>query len=707
MILYKKDNYGIVTLTLDMSGQSVNVINSEIAKAFEPVLDYLEKDSELKGVIVSSAKTSFLAGGDLDFLHQAADESSVFDYTDRLRRIFRRFELLKVPVVAAINGAALGSGFEFTLACHHRIALDSPNTVLGLPEVSLGMIPGGGGIIRMIWMTGLKEAFNIVSNGRLLHVREALSKGLIDDIAEDREMLLTKARQWILSQPKISKVWDTEELIPNHSNPRHPKTAYMIADLTSTVIRKTLNNYPAVLALLNAMVEGAMVDFEAATRINVRYFTSIIFSKDCRNQTKAFWYDTNKIKHGLGRPKGYGRFKARKIGIIGAGLMGSGIAYTAAMQGIKVILKDVSKNLADQGRDYIWKMLDKLVQKQKMTELQAKEILERIEATEDIALFEDCDLVVEAVFENSELKKRIIKDTEKYIHHDTFFATNTASLPISNLAGASIRPENYVGMHFFSPVQTVPLVEIIKGKKTSAETIARAFDFVIQIGKIPIIANDSPAYFVTRVSSTYFVEGLLMLLEGECAVQIENAGLQAGMPLGPLAYADSLGFKYVLDAEKHFAGQMGENYTTSSAFSIIESMIQKFDRHGKVREAGFYEYTNCEKPYLWPELSKYFPKKESVSLPQQEIRQRLLFIQCLEAVKCLEEGVISNTNEANLGSIHGWGFAPFKGGVIQFINDFGVEEFVAKAKELEQKFGPRFKVPEMLEEMAKEKSNFL
>lgn len=690
-----------------MSGQRVNVINHEIAKAFEPVLDFLEKDNNLAGVIIASAKTSFLAGGDLDFLHQAGNEKDVFEYADHLRRIFRKIELLKVPVVAAINGAALGSGFEFTLACHRRIAVDSPKTVLGMPELSLGMIPGGGGIIRMLWMIGLKEAFNMVSNSRILHVREAFAKGLIDEIAEDKTALLNKARQWILSKPNIVKPWDADDIIPRNSNPRYSKTAYMIADLTSTVIRKTLNNYPAVLALLNAMVEGAMVDFEAATRINARYFTAMIFSKDCRNQTKAFWYDTNKIKYGIGRPKGFGRFKARKIGIIGSGLMGSGIAYTAALEGIQVVLKDISKNTAEQGKDYIRRMLDKLVQRQKMTEIQSKEILARIATSDTNADFEECDVVIEAVYENADLKKRIIKDSEQHLHHDTFFATNTASLPISDLASASIRPENYVGMHFFSPVQSVPLVEIIKGKKTSNETIARAFDFVLQIGKTPIIVQDTPAFFVSRVASTYIMEGLQLLQEGQPVIAVENAGLHAGMPSGPLSFADSLGFRYILDIEKQVALQLGQSYETPSGLKILERMTKDFDRMGKVRNGGFYDYSENDKPVLWPELLEYFPSNAEKELSQIDIRHRLLFIQCIEAVRCMEEGVISNTYEANLGSIHGWGFAPFKGGVIQYINDFGVKEFVARAKELEAQFGARFKVPELLEQMAAEDSNFL
>ncbi len=704
MIHYRKDNYGIVTLTLDMSKQSVNTINQQIARAFVPVLDYLEADQSLQGVIIRSAKTSFLAGGDLDFLHKADHAQEIFEHTDLLGRIFRRMELLKVPVVAAINGAALGSGFEFTLACHYRIALDTPKTILGLPEVSLGMIPGGGGIIRLMWMLGLRSAFHIISNSRIFHVKEALNRGLIDEVVMDEQELMDHARAWILSKPNITKPWDSSDPIAQSSNPKHPKTAKMIADLTARVVRKTLNNYPAVLGVLNTMAEGAVVDFDAATRINARYFTAMILSKDCRNQTKAFWYDLNKIKNGVSRPKGFGRFRARRIAIIGSGLMGSGIAYTAALEGIEVVLKDISKSIAEQGKDYARRMLDRLVRAGKMTKLQRQEILDRIITTERFQEFEDCDLVIEAVYENAELKKRIINEAEKYLHQHSFFATNTASLQVSTLAEACIHPENYVGMHFFAPVQSIPLVEVIRGKASSDETIARAFDFILQIGKTPIIVKDSPAFFVSRVASTYLMEGIRLLQEGQPAALIENAALQAGFPLGPLAFADSLGFRYILNAEAQAAQQMGSNYLSPLAIKVLQEMVD-LGRLGKANKAGFYDYKNT-KMKLWAELKDAYPVVNQ-PLSLADIQHRLTFIQCIEAVRCLEEGVVDNNYDANLGSIYGWGFAPFKGGVIQYINDFGVAEFVLRARTLEATFGKRFKVPATLETMAVEQSNFL
>lgn len=704
MIYYKKDSEGIVSLTLDKSGERVNTINPQIAKAFLPVLEHLEADKSLKGVIILSAKRSFLAGGDLDFLHRAEEPAKIFEHTALLGEIYRRFERLKVPVVAAINGAALGSGFELVLACHYRIALDHPRTLLGLPELSLGMIPGGGGIIRLMWMLGLEEAYKFISSSRQIHVKEALQKGIIDEAVERPEELIRNAKRWILSSPCIEKPWDAEDRIAKESNPKHPKTAQRIAKLSTELIAKTRNNYPALLSLLNCMAEGASVDFDAATRINARYFTAMIMSKNCRNQTKAFWYDLNKIKQGMSRPKGFGRFRARKIGVIGAGQMGSGIAYVAAMQGIEVLLRDVSKRLAEQGKNNAREKLSRLEKSGKMTTEQAQEILNRIQTTSDLREMEDCDLVIEAVFENMALKQRIIKEVELEMQQHSFLATNTASLQVSDLAQASIQPENYIGMHFFSPLNRIPLVEIIVGKKTADETVARAFDFVLQLRKTPIIVQDRPAFFVSRVASTYFMEGILLLKEGQGPAAIENAGLQAGMPMGPLAFADNLGFKYIISAEEQAAQQLDGRYQASPAIAVLQEMLAQ-ERYGKARNGGFYNYKE-EPVRLWGQLKENFPLAQEQLLPK-DLQDRLLFIQCLEAVRCLEEGVIQNSYDANLGSIYGWGFAPFKGGVIQFINDYGLREFVARAEVLAQRFGPRFKPSASLLEMAEQDTNFL
>ncbi len=711
MISYKRDKHGIGTIILDMDGRKVNIINHEVAQYWTPALDFLEesvRNKVVKGIIVTSAKASFLAGGDLDYLHHTNDAQAIFEHTQTLRKIFRRIETLGVPFVAAINGAALGSGYELALACHHRIALDDPKTLIGLPEVTLGMMPVGGAITRLTRTLGFQAAFKVLTSGRMMHVKEALQKGLVDELAADKEELLQKANEWLLSQPSATKFWDKEEYsIAKSQDPRHLATAKKIATLNAKIVRKTRNNYPAVQAIFNAMIEGAYLEFDAATRIESRYFTSLILSKDCLNLTKAYWYDLNKIKNGVRRPKGYGRFKARRIAVIGAGKMGSGITYVAALEGIEVLLKDISASIAQQGKEMVCKRLDRIVKANRMTEAQKEEILNRIiptQNTEDVA---DCDLIIETVFESSRLKQRIMKETEIHMHSDAFMATNTSTLGISNLAEASTQPQNYVGLHFFSPVTQIPLVEIIRGEKTSDETVARAFDFVKHIKKIPIIIEDSVAFYTTRVSRAYMLEAFSMLLEGQSAVAIEQAAKQGGMKYSPLLLADALGFSNLLALENKVVKLFGDAYKKLSGVTVVERMLGEFDRKGLSNRAGFYDYNeNGKKQYIWKEITTHFPQSEK-SISQNTMIERLLFIQCLEAVRCMDNGMVKTTAEANLGSIYGAGFADFKGGVLQYINDYGVKEFTERAKVLADKYGWHFTPSDSLLKMAAENEIFV
>lgn len=710
MISYKRDKYGIGTIVLDMANRKVNIMNHEVAKVWTPILDFLEESvqkGELKGVIITSAKPSFLAGGDLDYLHQTGDAQKVFEHTQTLRKIFRRIETMGVPFVAAINGTALGSGYELALACHYRIALDDPKTLIGLPEVTLGMMPVGGAIARLSRSLGFKEAFDILSKGKQMHVKEALQRGLIDLLVLDKEDLMHKAKEWILSMPNAVKFWDKENYsIPKSQDPSHLPTAKSIAALNARIVRKTRNNYPAIQAIFNAMIEGSYLGFDAATRIESRYFTSLILSKDCLNMTKAYWYDLNKIKHGISRPKGYGRLKARRIGVIGAGRMGSGIAYIAAMHGIEVLLKDVSASIAEQGKEMVKQRLLKIVKSNKMTTEQSQEILDRIIPTEEIEKVSDCDLVIETVFESASLKKRITKETEVHMHSDAFLATNTSTLGISNLAEASSQPQNYVGLHFFSPVTQIPLVEVVRGEKTSDETVARAFDFVRQLKKTPIIIEDSLAFYTTRISRVYMLEAFTMLLEGQSPVSIEQAALQAGMVYSPLVLADALGLPNILALEKKVVQLFGEDYKKLEGVALAEKMVDELSRKGKSQGSGFYDYNEKGRRIgIWEQWQEHFPRNPK-QMELTTIMERLLFVQCLEAVRCIDNGVIKTTAEANLGSIFGAGFADFKGGAIQYINDYGLVEFTARAKELAQLYSFNFNPPASLVKMAEQQVNF-
>ena len=704
MILYQKDRHKIVTLTFDMDKESVNIINHELAKALVPVLAHLEKEiaaGQVSGVILCSAKRSFMAGGDLDYLHGTQDAAKVYEYAEDLRRIFRRIEKLRVPVVAAINGAAMGSGYELCLTCHRRIALDQPKTLIGLPEVNLGMIPGGGSIARLTWMLGLVPAFEILSSGKRYHIKEALNKGLVDELVNSPEALIERARAFILSRPKLSKAWDEGDL-PDASDPRHPKTAQAILRLTAETVHRTSGNYPAVQAILNVMVEGAMTDFDTARRIESRYFTAMVLSKECQNLTKAHWYDFNKIHNGLSRPKGVGRFRARKIGIVGAGQIGSGLAYTAALEGIEVVLRDISVAIAQQGKDVVKQKLEKLLHRGQLSKAQFDEVLARVKPTESFADFEHCDLVIESVFEHRELKSRVLREMSQYLPAEGFLASNTSTLSISELGQSLQAPQAYLGLHFFSPVSRSALVEIVPGQKTSPETLARAFDFVLQLGKTPIVVEDKPGFFVSRVVKAYLLEALSLLEEGCKPALLENIARQAGMPLGPLRLADNIGLLYFLQVEE----MMQRDYQSPvpQGYALLKALVEGKRRHGKGKGGGFYEYPAQGPSLLWPGLNELLPPSQTFS--PEDIRERLLFIQCLEMVRAWEEGSVKSGAEANLGSILGWGFPAFKGGGLQFINDYGIEAFVNRAEALAQSYGSRFQPCARLLEMRETGQNF-
>ena len=697
MIKYQKDTDHVVTLTMDMSGRPVNIINHEVGKAFMPVLKHLLEEkakNQLRGVILASAKKTYLAGGDLDYLYNETDPLAMFHYAENLKRFFRQLELPGVPVVAAMNGTALGSGFELPLACHYRIAVNNPHATFGNPEVGLGLMPGGGAVIRLMWMLGIEKALPILSEGKRYKVKEAFDLGLIHEIATDEEDMMERAKRWLLEHPNAKQPWDTEGGKIVGGGAGNPRTASFIAAATAQMVQKTRGNYPAVSAILNTMAEGSLVDFDTATRIESRYFASLVLRKETKNMTKAFWYDLNTINDGGHRPKGFGRFKARAIGVIGAGMMGSGIAYTAAAAGIKVVLKDVSKNVAELGKEFSAKILSAKVAKKEITEADKQAFLALITPTDKCEDFRDCDLVIEAVFENKDLKAKVTREAEQFLHRETFFATNTSSLPITKLAEASHNSQNYIGLHFFSPVDKMKLVEVIAGEKTSEETLARAIDFVHQIKKTPIVVRDAPGFYTTRVFRSYLLEGVAMLDEGIAATVIEHAGEQGGMPVGPLAQSDEVSLSLILDIEK----QSGQMLPPHPAINLIDRMVNEFGRKGKGKGAGFYEYPKNEKKQFWSGLKEHFLGKNEGDFTT--LIHRLMFIQCLETVRCLEEGVINHVADANIGSIYGWSFAPFKGGTLQYINDFGLTQFVARAEELAAAYGDRFNPPALLKEKA-------
>ncbi len=698
MIRYKKDTDHIVTLTLDMSGRSINLINHEIAEAFIPVIEHLKREKSrglLRGVIITSAKKSFLAGGELEYLYQAREPEEIFRFAEKLKGILRDLERPGIPVVAALNGAALGAGFELALACHYRIALSGPRAWLGFPEVQYGLIPGSGGIVRLMWLMGVEKAWPILSSGRRYTPQEALQAGLVDELADTQREMLDKARSWLLRNREGRRPWDRSGGAIPGGTAREHGVAAVIRQLATRLASRTHNNFPALQAILNILAEGSRVDFDTASRIESRYYTGLLCSQASKNMIKAFWFDYNFIKEGGNRPKGFGKFRPRRVGIIGAGRMGSGIALACLNHGLSVVLKDVSKPIADRGREYVRQRLEEWAAEGRKTETEREDMLNRIQTTESSRDFEECDLVIEAVFENRMVKQKVMREAEEFMDDYALFASNTVSIPITKLAEGSLRPENFVGLHFFPPAEEVPLVEIVRGARTSDETVARAFDFVRAIRKTPIVVKDDWGFFAARVQNTYILEGITMLQEGYPPALIENLGRQAGMPFGALALADSLGLNMVLRYENQAAEHYGAKYVQHPAVGVLKAMLEELQRPGQQKRAGFYDYEAGGASRLWPGLAEHFPVSVE-DFDRQELENRFLFAQVLEAVWCMQEKVIHSVAAANLGSIHGWGFPAFKGGVIQFMHDFGPEAFIRQCKDYESKFGQRFRAPRIL-----------
>jgi len=712
-IKYDIDKQGILTLTIDMQGQSANTMNADFRDALQATTKTIQQDKDrLTGIIVTSAKKTFFAGGDLNELITVGTDQaeSFFTMVQDLKQQMRSIELLGIPVVAAINGAALGGGWELCLACHHRIALNDKSVQLGLPEVTLGLLPGGGGIVRTVRLLGLEKALPYLIEGKKVSTEAALKAGLIHETADNIDNMIAKAKIWINENPKSSQPWDVKGYKIPGGTPSNPKVAQMLAIAPAMLRNKTKGCYPAPEAILSAVVEGAQVDFDTAQAIEARYFTELVIGQVSKNMIGTFWFQLNDIKAGASRPEGFEKNKIKKVGVLGAGMMGAGIAYTSAAKGIDVVLKDVSIENAEKGKSYSETILNKRVSRKRLTEEKKQEILNRIQATSSSDDLVGCDLIIEAVFEDSALKAKVTTEAEPKLIGNGIFASNTSTIPITQLAEASSKPENFVGLHFFSPVDKMPLVEIITGEKTSDETLARAFDYVLQINKTPIVVNDSRGFFTSRVFGTFVNEGIAMLSEGYSPATVENAAQLAGMPVGPLALIDEVSlslFIHIRDQSKKDAEANGKTWEPHPAEAVVDAMVNTHDRKGKAAGAGFYDYPVKGKKHLWAELETLFVDKEkSTSADLQELMDRFLFIQSIETIRCLEESVLTSINDANIGSIFGIGYAPWTGGAIQFVNQYGINKFVDRANKLNEKFGKRFSPPSLLLDKAGKNENF-
>ncbi len=699
-IQFEKNADNIVILTLDSPNQSANTMNADFRTALSETVEKLQADENIAGIIFRSAKKTFFAGGDLDELIQATPEHATdfFKMIEEMKAKLRYIETRGIPVVAALNGTALGGGWELALGCHYRVALNDAKAKFGLPEVTLGLLPGGGGIVRMTRLLGLQNAFPFLMEGKQFGVDKAKSLGLIHDTAASEQELLDKAIAWVKANPKSQQPFDVKGYKIPGGTPSTPAVAQMLAIAPAMLRDKTKGCYPAPEAIMAAAVEGAQVDVDTALTIESRYFTYLATGQISKNMIGTFWHGLNAIKSGASRPKDVAKWKANKVGILGAGMMGAGIAYSTASKGIAVVLKDVSLEAAEKGKAYSQKLLDKKVSQGRLNAEKRDQVLGLIHATAEATDLQGCDLIIEAVFENQQLKAKVTQEAETYLADGGVFASNTSTLPISGLATASKDQANFIGLHFFSPVDKMQLVEIIKGKSTSAEALAKAFDFVQKIGKTPIVVNDSRGFFTSRVFGTFVQEGLRLLSEGVHPARIEMAALKAGMPVGPLAIQDEVSLtlsEHVATETRKALQAEGKDLPHSGADEVIHTMIHEFERKGKAAGAGFYDYTEGGKKHLWAGLSKW---QKDNNISEQEMIDRFLFVQSLDSLRCLEEGVLESTVDGNVGSIFGIGFAPWTGGALQFLNQYGLEKALIRANTLEAKYGERFKAPQLLKD---------
>jgi 3-hydroxyacyl-CoA dehydrogenase/enoyl-CoA hydratase/3-hydroxybutyryl-CoA epimerase len=724
-VRYDKDADGIVTLTLDDPTAGANTMNElyqrSMAACVERLQDELAADPDgITGVVVASAKRTFFAGGNLKSMVQAGpdDAADVFALGEAVKAALRRLELFPRPVVAAINGAALGGGLEIALACNHRIAVDDDSVKIGLPESTLGLLPGGGGVTRVVRMLGLQSALmDVLLPGTQFKPSQALAKGLVDELVATREELVPAAKAWIKANPEASKnPWDAPGYKMPGGSPTSPALAQFLPAFPALLRKQTKGAiYPAPRAILSAAVEGASVDFDTASRIESRYLTNLIVNQGSKNMIQAFFFDLQAINAGKLRPQGIAPFRATKVGVLGAGMMGAGIAYSCARAGMQVVLKDVTQEAADRGKGYSEKLNAKAVSRGRLTEEKSRELLDRITPTADPADLAGCDLVIEAVFEDPSLKKQVFAEIAPHVNPDALLCSNTSTLPITELAEGVDRPADFIGLHFFSPVDKMPLVEIIRGAQTSDEALAKAYDVVQQIRKTPIVVNDSRGFYTSRVIGTMVNEGLAMLAEGVHPVSIERAATQDGYPVGPLQLSDELNMELmakIAKATREAAERDGIDLVPHPGGAVVDRMIE-LGRPSRLKGAGFYEYDESGKRAgLWKGLAEAFPVAEA-QVPFQDVKERLMFIEAVETAKCFEEGVVESAAAANIGSIMGIGFPPMTGGAAQFMQGYesasgeiGLAAFVVRADELADRYGERFRPTAYLRELAASGGSF-
>jgi 3-hydroxyacyl-CoA dehydrogenase/enoyl-CoA hydratase/3-hydroxybutyryl-CoA epimerase len=714
------DADGIVLLTWNMPDRSMNVINLTVIEELSTIVEQTAGDAAVKGVVVTSGKDSFCAGADLTLLDRVvkvfgemakargedAAAALLFEESRKLSLLYRRIETCGKPWVAAINGTALGGGFELCLACHHRIAADNPQTRLGLPEIKVGLFPGAGGTTRVARMLPPADALQFLLKGDQVRVAQANKMKLVDAVVPAAD-LVARAKDWIKAGGKAKAPWDQDGFrLPG--GPVYSKAGMMTFPAANAIYRReTYDNYPAARAIMQVVYEGLQLPFDLALRVESRWFAKILRSPEAAAMMRSLFVSLQELNKGARRPAGVPPSKLKKIGVLGAGFMGAGIAYVTAQAGLEVVLVDRDQASADKGKAHSERLIGEQVNRGRASAAERDALLARIAPTPDYGALKDCDLVIEAVFEAREVKAEAIAKAEAVIGAGTIFGSNTSTLPITSLAEMSKRPESFIGVHFFSPVDRMMLVEVILGKRTGEQALAVAMDYVRAIRKTPIVVNDARGFYTSRVVGTYLREGHLMLTEGVPAAMIENVGRMAGMPVGPLSLNDEVAVDLAWKILKATEADLGADAVDPRQKALLEEMVEKRGRLGRKNGKGFYDYPKDGPKKLWPGLAELQPRRlDPDRIDVAELKARLLGIQALETARCVEEGVITDVREADVGSILGFGFAPFTGGTLSYIDMMGTEAFVELCRRLEQSHGPRFAPSKLLLELAAKGDTF-
>ena len=714
------DADGIALITFDVPGKSMNTISGAVMGELGQLIAQVRTDAAIAGAIIASGKSSgFCAGFDLNEISRLAgdpnaeissddDFKALFERAFSLSKLYRELETCGKPVACAIEGLAMGGGLELALACHYRVVADNPKIKLGLPEAKVGVLPGAGGTQRLPRLIGVQNAALMILQGQDKSPQEAKALGFVNEVVAPGTTV-EAARAWLLTKPAAGAPWDSKSYRVK-DGPYTPAGAMIAIGGNAMVSGQTNLNYPAQRHILSCLYEGLQLPMDAALRVEARYFAKTLLTPQARGMVRSLFVSMQALAKGGNRPAGFVPYEVKKVAVIGAGLMGAGIGYVQAKAGVETVLIDVTSEAAEKGKDYSKRLVEKDVGRGKLSKEKGEALLALITPTTDYSSIADADLVIEAVYENPELKADITRKAEAVLGENAVFGSNTSTLPITELARASVRPDKFIGIHFFSPVERMNLVEIILGKQTSQETLAKAIDYVLKIRKTPIAVNDSRGFYTSRCFATYTTEGMEMLAEGIAPAIIENVGRQSGMPMGPLEVSDSVGLDTLIKVGTQLALIEQRNYADDPLGRIVKWVAEDNGRVGRKAGKGFYEYDEKGKPArIWPELAPHIGIKIAECPPdlKQELIKRLLIRQCVEVARCFEEGVITDPRDADVGSILAWGFAPYSGGCISYMDLFwGIPAFVAEADRLADRYGDRFRPNQLLRDMAAKGENF-